>query len=124
MNNEKKKWPIPNEVLLLPPWGILKATDQRRIDSTVRGVELNDALIHVLTTRSFPPPLPTMIKSYQGDGALAVNPLTGKREIVDPEGEFIPGETIVKAVLLQAARRVCDGSRIVTLPSRNGWLHL
>jgi hypothetical protein len=25
-----------------------------------------------------------------------VNPLTGKREMVDPEGEFIPGETIVK----------------------------
>ena len=26
----------------------------------------------------------------------AVNPATGKREFVDPEGEFIAGETIVK----------------------------
>ena len=25
-----------------------------------------------------------------------MNPATGKREIVDPEGEFIPGEAIVK----------------------------
>ena len=26
----------------------------------------------------------------------AINPSTGNREIVDPEGEFIPGEIIVK----------------------------
>jgi len=26
----------------------------------------------------------------------AMNPSTGKRQIVDPEGEFIPGETIIK----------------------------
>ena len=25
-----------------------------------------------------------------------MNPATGKRQIVDPEGEFIPGETIIK----------------------------
>ncbi len=25
-----------------------------------------------------------------------MNPLTGKREVVDPEGEFVPGEIIVK----------------------------
>jgi hypothetical protein len=38
-----------------------------------------------------------MIKGYQGDKLwTAVNPSTGKREIVDPEGEFLPGETIVK----------------------------
>jgi hypothetical protein len=38
-----------------------------------------------------------MIKGYQGEELwTAVNPLTGKREIVDPEGEFISGETIVK----------------------------
>ena len=38
-----------------------------------------------------------MIKGYQGDELwIAVNPATGKHEIVDPEGEFIPGETIVK----------------------------
>ena len=38
-----------------------------------------------------------MIKGYQGDELwTAVNPSTGKREIVDPEGEFLPGETIVK----------------------------
>ena len=38
-----------------------------------------------------------MIKGYQGDELwTAVNPATGKREIVDPKGEFIPGETIVK----------------------------
>ena len=38
-----------------------------------------------------------MIKGYQGDELwTAVNPATGKREIIDPEGEFIPGETIVK----------------------------
>jgi hypothetical protein len=39
-----------------------------------------------------------MKKGYQGDELwTAVNPLTGKREIVDPEGEFVPGETIVKS---------------------------
>jgi hypothetical protein len=38
-----------------------------------------------------------MVKGYQGDELwTAVNPLTRTREIVDPEGEFIPGETIVK----------------------------
>jgi hypothetical protein len=38
-----------------------------------------------------------MIKGYQGDELwTAMNPLIGKREIVDPEGEFIPGETIIK----------------------------
>jgi hypothetical protein len=38
-----------------------------------------------------------MIKGYQGNELwTAVNPLTRKREIVDPEGEFIPGETIIK----------------------------
>jgi len=39
------------------------------------------------------------------DVHLHVIPLTGKREIVDPEGEFITGERIVKPVLLQAIRR-------------------
>ena len=38
-----------------------------------------------------------MKKGYQGDEIWsAVNPATGKRELVDPEGEFIPGETIIK----------------------------
>ena len=38
-----------------------------------------------------------MIKGYKGDELWsAVNPASGKRELVDPEGEFIPGETIVK----------------------------
>jgi hypothetical protein len=38
-----------------------------------------------------------MKKGYQGDELWsAVNPVTGKRELVDPESEFIPGETIVK----------------------------
>ena len=38
-----------------------------------------------------------MEKGYQGDELwTAVNALTGKRELVDPEGEFIPGETITK----------------------------
>jgi hypothetical protein len=38
-----------------------------------------------------------MKKGYQGDELWsAVNPLTGKQELVDPEGEFIPGETILK----------------------------
>ena len=38
-----------------------------------------------------------MIKGYHGEEhRTAVNPLTRKHEIVDPEGEFIPGETIVK----------------------------
>ena len=38
-----------------------------------------------------------MIRGYQGDELwTAINPSTGKRQIVDPEGEFIPGETIVK----------------------------
>jgi hypothetical protein len=38
-----------------------------------------------------------MKKGYQGDELwTAVNPLTGKRGLVDPESELIPGETIVK----------------------------
>ena len=38
-----------------------------------------------------------MIKGYLGDELWqAINPLTGKWEHVDPEGEFIPGEVIVK----------------------------
>jgi hypothetical protein len=38
-----------------------------------------------------------MKKGYQGDELWsAVNPLTGKRELVDPEGGLIPGETIIK----------------------------
>jgi hypothetical protein len=38
-----------------------------------------------------------MKKGYQGDELwTAVNPLSGKRELVDSEGEFIPGEAIVK----------------------------
>ena len=38
-----------------------------------------------------------MKKRYQVDEFwTAVNPLTGKREIVDPEGEFILSETIVR----------------------------
>ena len=38
-----------------------------------------------------------MLKGYQGDELwTAVNPATGKREIVDPEGEFIAAEAIVK----------------------------
>jgi hypothetical protein len=38
-----------------------------------------------------------MKTGYQGDELwTAVNPITGKRELVDPEGQFIPGETIMK----------------------------
>jgi hypothetical protein len=38
-----------------------------------------------------------MKRGYQGDELwTAVNPVTGKREIIDPEAEFIPGETIIK----------------------------
>ena len=38
-----------------------------------------------------------MIKGYQGEELwTAMNPLSGKRQIVDPEGEFIPGETTIK----------------------------
>ncbi len=38
-----------------------------------------------------------MIKGYEGDELwTAANPATGKRETVDPEGELIPGETIMK----------------------------
>ena len=38
-----------------------------------------------------------MIKGYLGDELWqAINPLTGKWEHVDPEGEFIPGEVIVE----------------------------
>jgi hypothetical protein len=40
----------------------------------------------------------------------AVDPATGKREIIDPESEFIPGETIIK---LYYCRRL-DG--YVTVP--------
>ena len=38
-----------------------------------------------------------MKKGYQGDEIWsAVHPTSGKRELIDPEGEFIPGETIIK----------------------------
>jgi len=38
-----------------------------------------------------------MKKGYQGNELWsAISPLTGKREIIDSEGELIPGETIVK----------------------------
>jgi hypothetical protein len=38
-----------------------------------------------------------MIKGYQGDELwTAVNPLTRKREVVDAEGDFIPGETMLQ----------------------------
>ena len=38
-----------------------------------------------------------MIKGYQGDELwTVVNPATGKHEVVEPEGEFIPGGTIIK----------------------------
>ena len=38
-----------------------------------------------------------MKKGYQGDEIWsAANPSSGKRELIDPEGEFIPGETIIK----------------------------
>jgi hypothetical protein len=38
-----------------------------------------------------------MKKGYEGDELwTAVSPATGKREIIDPESEFIPGETIIK----------------------------
>jgi hypothetical protein len=38
-----------------------------------------------------------MKKGYQGDELWsAVNPLTGQRETIDPEGELIPGERIMK----------------------------
>jgi hypothetical protein len=43
-----------------------------------------------------------MIKGYQGDELwTAMNPSTGKRQIVDPEGEFIPGENNHQTVLLE-----------------------
>ena len=52
-----------------------------------------------------------MTKGYQGDELwTAVNPATGRRDIVDPEGEFIPGETIMK---LYYSKRI-DG--YVTIP--------
>ena len=38
-----------------------------------------------------------MKKGYQSNELWsAISPLTGKREIIDSEGELIPGETIVK----------------------------
>jgi hypothetical protein len=38
-----------------------------------------------------------MKKGYQGDELWsAVNPLTGQRETIDPEGELIPGERIMQ----------------------------
>jgi hypothetical protein len=38
-----------------------------------------------------------MKKGYQGDELWSVvDPLTGKRELIDPEGELIPDETIIK----------------------------
>jgi hypothetical protein len=38
-----------------------------------------------------------MIRGYKGEELWsAINPATNKREVIDPEGELIPGETIVK----------------------------
>jgi hypothetical protein len=55
-----------------------------------------------------------MIKGYQGDELwTAVNPSTGKRQIIDAEGEFIPGETIIK---LYYSKRI-DG--YVTIPGNS-----
>ena len=52
-----------------------------------------------------------MKKGYQGDELWsAANPASGKRESVDPESEFIRGETIVK---LYYCKRI-DG--YVTVP--------
>jgi hypothetical protein len=52
-----------------------------------------------------------MKKGYQGDELwTAASPATGKREIIDPEGEFIPGETIIK---LYYCKRLDD---YVTVP--------
>lgn len=52
-----------------------------------------------------------MKKGYQGDQLwTALSLITGKREFVDPEGELIPGETIVK---LYYSKRL-DG--YVTIP--------
>jgi hypothetical protein len=46
-----------------------------------------------------------MKRGYQGDELwTAVNPVTGKREIVDPEGEFIPDELYYSKPI----RRVCE----------------
>jgi hypothetical protein len=62
-----------------------------------------------------------MKKGYQGDEIWsAVNP-SGKRELIDPEGEFIPGETIIK-LLLQAARWLCDSPWGFPLQSGGGRL--
>jgi len=61
--------------------------------------ELNGTTLQSFVDRKahFRGSLPAIIKGYQGDELwTAVNPATGRREIVDPEGEFIAGETIVK----------------------------
>ena len=55
-----------------------------------------------------------MIRGYQGDELwTVVNPLTGKREVIEPEGEFLPGETIIKLYYL----RQIDG--YVTIPGHS-----
>ena len=60
-----------------------------------------------------------MKKGYQGDEHwTAVSPATGKREIVDPEGEFISGETITKLYYCKPARWLRDGPGGFTLQSR------
>jgi hypothetical protein len=52
-----------------------------------------------------------MKQRYQGDELWsAVSPLTGKREIIDPEGELAAGETIIK---LYYCKRLDD---YVTVP--------
>jgi hypothetical protein len=64
-----------------------------------------------------------MKKGYQGDELwTAVNPLTGKREIVDLEGEFIPGETIVKLYYCKQSGRLCDDSWDLTVRSSHSKL--
>ena len=64
-----------------------------------------------LTHRRIQLSLTSMKKGYQGDELWsAVNPNTGKRELVDPEGELIPGEMIMK---LYYSKRL-DG--YVTIP--------
>jgi hypothetical protein len=65
-----------------------------------------------------------MKKGYQGDELwTAVNPINGKREPVDPEGELIPGETIIKVYYCKRLDGYVTIPGSVAFQSRFGQIH-
>ena len=123
-------------VILIPP---LSKIDERRtlnqgcLENTGKffcRIELerrfNRMRLYSLQTAHFSRRVLAMIRGYQGDELwTAMNPSTGKREIVDPEVEFSPGETIIKLIKLYYWKRIWvrDNPWGFAFQSRGGWLY-